>query len=491
MCRSRRFVRVSRVAPDIDIAPFDHNFSNLVRAVKERVFKVKGGDESKYEFVDPPRPEPGVFSGRLSQTYRELLSLLPKTAPVSHDDFVESYKGRKKEDYARALNEMRSSSYKLKDEAKVDVFIKFEKTDFTNKTDPVPRVISPRSKIYNIKLGRYIKHLEKRLFRSLGRLFGHPTVIKGYNATQSATLLREKWDMFKEPVAIGLDASRFDQHVSKDALEWEHKIYLACFPRLKHRERLARILDLQINNHCVGYAKDGRVTYSIEGTRMSGDMNTSMGNCILMTSMVHAYVTQLGIKTQLANNGDDCVVFMEKTDLAKFSKNLNQWFLELGFNLVVEEPATDFEALEFCQTKPVFDGHEWIMVRNPLTAIAKDSVMLQPWQGESLYRGWLDAVGSGGLALTGGIPIFQNLYRMFVKFGKYRPIPQSLLSYSVKTLGSGISRVFSPVTPICRASFYTAFGITPDEQLLLEDYYDKLDLKSEVGIDYHCRSIFL
>lgn len=485
--KNRSYVRVSRVAPDIDIVPFNHDFSTLERAVKERVFKVKVGGE----FVDPPRPKPHEFARRLSRTAILLKPFLPKTAPISYKEFVSSYSGRKGVVYQNALDRMRNSSWNINDEANVKVFVKYEKTDCTTKIDPVPRVISPRSSLFNLRIGRFLKPLEKRVFRAFEELFQHPTIIKGYNSERSAELLLEKWEKFNDPVAIGLDASRFDQHVSVDALKWEHQIYLDCFPNGKDKRKLAKLLELQLVNNCTGYAPDGELKYTIEGTRMSGDMNTSLGNCVLMCSMIHAYGVERGVKIHLANNGDDCVVFLERKDLDRFSDGLFDWFIGMGFNMAIEPPAYEFGKIEFCQTKPVYDGHKWLMVRNPITAITKDSVMMHNWGGEKLFRGWLDAVGTGGIALTGGVPIFQSFYRMFVRSGQNRSIPIDLLAWSMREGMKGMSRSYGVVSPQARSSFYDSFGITPDEQVCLEKHYDSMTVSSVCAGGYAPRSVFV
>jgi hypothetical protein len=475
---------VAGVGPDIEIVPFNNDLNTLLRGVCERVFFVKGDGG----FVRPPRPQEGVFSRRLQATRDALVPLLPSTAPCTHQQFVDSYQGRKRRLYQGALDRLRAGRSRLEEESALNIFVKFEKTDRTTKADPVPRVISPRDPRFNIRVGRYLKPLEKRIFTSIKRLFGDTTVLKGYNAVESARIMKTKWDDFRNPVAVGLDASRFDQHVSLDALRWEHSIYGECF-RGKHRDRLKRLLSYQEVNHCTGYVEDGTVKYSIEGTRMSGDMNTSLGNCLLMCSMIHAYSLFTGVRLRLANNGDDCVVFMEKHDLNKFMAPLSQWFLEMGFNMAVEEPVYDFDAIEFCQTKPVFDGADYIMCRNPHTAIIKDSVMLKNWDTSSVYRGWLDAVGTGGLALAGQLPVFQELYSAYIRSGKRRPIPQELLPWSFRQLSEGVNRKYGSVHPACRSSFYTAFGITPDEQECLERYYSGIRI-GDVPVPYAPRVVF-
>lgn len=493
----RRCIRISGVAPDISIAPFNENLETLRRAVAERVFLVK----TKEGFAPPPKPKQGHFENTLRGVRDMLKPHLPSTLPLNYVGTINTFKGCKKMRYERAYKNILFTHKDLRKEAQVSVFVKYEKTDRTSKKDPVPRVISPRSPEFNLRLARYLRKIEEPIFDALGELFGHKTVMKGVTMEQTATLLKEKWDMFDDPVAVGLDASRFDQHVSKEALKFEHSIYLECFKNPHHRNKLQALLSMQLVNRCSGYVPDGSVKYTIHGTRMSGDMNTSLGNCILMCLMIKAYSLDRGINTQLANNGDDCVVFMEKRDLAKFGANLDKWFLNMGFNMVVEPPSHELEEIEFCQTRPVFDGKQWVMCRNPWTAIAKDSVLLKnPKQVSDGYlKQWLDAVGSGGIALAGGMPVFQSFYQMYKRSGQvvrknargYTKLlaTDELLPWYMREIGLKGRRVESPVSDEARASFYFAFGVTPDEQCALEDFYGQQVIATRHG-EWHPREVF-
>jgi len=473
--KERRFVRLARFANEIVIQPFNHNLVNLHRAVTERVFFVKENGH----FVTPPKPK--NFSEKLGKVTQILNSFLPSTAPWTHKEFVASCKGRKQIRYQKALDSLLPEGPINERDSFVEVFIKYEKTDITSKVDPVPRVISPRSPRYNLELGRYIKKLEPLIFKSLGKLYGMPTVIKGYNAYKSANLLKQKWDSFNHPVAIGLDASRFDQHVSTDALKYEHSIYERCFPQLKHKKKLQRLLSWQLVNHCTGYAPDGKLKYTTVGTRMSGDMNTSLGNCILMCTMIKAYALEKELNVQLANNGDDCVVFLESSDFAAFSDGLFDWFHDMGFNMKIEEPVYEFGKIEFCQTKPVYDGLRWIMVRNPIACFAKDTTMLMPYQSKRQLANWMYSVGTGGLRMTGGLPMLQNFYKSYVRYGKPGTEHKDYLSWYSRHLSDGMDRDFGPVSAESRASFYDSFGYTPEEQMIIEEYYDGLKFSFEPG----------
>ncbi len=477
--KARRLVRVSGISPPIDLRAFNNDINTLERAVKERVFYVK----EQGVFVQPPRPARGVFAARLLATRQLLAKVLPKSAPLTGLGFVETFRGPKRKIYEAAYSSLLGKSLTVED-SHVKVFVKYEKTDFTRKTDPVPRVISPRSPRYNISVGRFLRTIEERIFRSISQLFdGEITVFKGLNAIDSGRSMRQKWDAFREPVAVGLDASRFDQHVSRQALEWEHEVYISCFPTRKHKRALGQLLRCQLRNICKGYTADGKLRYETDGGRMSGDINTSLGNCLLMCSMIHAYARARGVRILLANNGDDCVIFMEKCDYARFSQGLDGWFRDMGFNMMVEPPCDTFEQIEFCQTRPVFVGpnhNDYIMVRHPKYAIAKDTVCIHGWQTEEVYRGWLHAVGTGGLAMTGGIPIFQNFYCKFLSVGKFKSGAKDLQSWGVRQLSRGMSRAKSDVSAATRASFYWAFGVTPCEQVVLERFYDGVSLGNKL-----------
>jgi hypothetical protein len=150
---------------------------------------------------------------------------------------------------------------------------------------------------------------EKRLFSGFETVFGYSVILKGMNAHATAEQLRSNWDSFTQPVAVGLDASRFDQHVSHAALCWEHSVYNGVF----RSSELRRLLRWQLVNHGVARTEGQRIDYTTNGCRMSGDINTSLGNCLIMSSIVLAYCETRGITARLSNNGDDCVLILESS----------------------------------------------------------------------------------------------------------------------------------------------------------------------------------
>lgn len=434
---------------------------NLARGVVERVFYVNhnGG------LARPPQPKKGVFT-RLHAVKASLCRVLRRTPIVDRDDFPGLYVGRKQNRYQVAVESLKLRAVCLKDSF-VNTFVKAEKVNLVKKVDPAPRVIQPRSPRYNVEVGRYLKLFEAELCMAFRRAFGYKVILKGLNADQVAVELRGSWDTFDDPVAFGLDASRFDQHVSVDALQFEHGVYNQVF----QSSELRWLLKMQLSNRGFARCEDGAFQYKVEGCRMSGDINTGMGNCLIMSCIVLAYFEHVGVQARLANNGDDCVVICENRDLEKFA-NIGEWFLDFGFTLTREPTVRVFEKIEFCQFQPVLCSTGWRMVRNPWTAMSKDATSLLSWDTPTDVAAWAHAIGSCGLSLTTGVPVWQAWYSQLLRIGRSR----ESATESVYDSGMGYAaRGVKPavITSESRVSFYRAYGILPDEQEALEEVYSQ------------------
>lgn len=453
--KSREFISLGGLGFGVQFGVHNHSLSNVLRGLVERVFRVQGREG----LVNPPKPSVGAFE-KLSGFRARLLRCLGSCRPWTVEQFVLSYRGAK-QTVVRAAAESVSQRPVCKADAKLSTFVKAEKLNLSKKPDPAPRVIQPRHPRYNVAVGPYLKSIEHRVYGAIAEVWGGPTVMKGYNAVDTAQHLRDMWDSFHDPVGVGLDASRFDQHVSRDALEWEHSIYNGVF----RDSELARLLKWQISNEGVAHTPDGVVKYKVDGCRMSGDMNTALGNCLLMSAMVHAYCEERGVRARLGNNGDDCIVIMSRKDLARFSNGLRDWFLRMGFNMTVEEPVFCFERIDFCQTRPVLACGRWVMCRDVRLVMDKDTVNLHP--GNVGYADWLSHVGQGGGALARGVPVLQTFYSVLRQLGSGNA--KSWEVTGMDMMAKGLECGLEPVDDDARVSFYKAFGITPWDQLALEE----------------------
>lgn len=456
------------------------NLMNLARGIVERVFYVQRDGS----LTRAPQPLAGVFT-RLSGVRKRLLGAVRSTPVVARADYPGLYVGRKRGIYQRAYDSLMIRAVNRRD-AWVNTFVKAEKVNLSAKGDPAPRVIQPRSPRYNLEVGRYLKLFEKELYRGFARVWGYPVVLKGLNAHEVGSQLAAHWGAFARPAAVGLDASRFDQHTSRAALEWEHSVYNAVF----RSTELARLLSWQLQNHGVARVEGYRVDYDIEGCRMSGDINTGLGNCLLMSSMVIAYCEDRGIPFRLANNGDDCVLFVEQADLHRLS-GLDRWMLDFGYTLTREEPVLVLERVVFCQAQPVMTSTGWRMVRDPRIASSKDVVSLLGWASPAELSAWAHAIGSCGLSLTTGVPVWEAWYNQLASLGRSAPVGvedvvwDSGLGFMARGVPAGV------VTQESRYSFYLAFGITPDMQEDLEAWYaEPLTICDPTPMTYpHVKSI--
>lgn len=464
------------LGPAIKYRVHNNNLLNLERALKERVFFVKKDGE----FVTPPKPSSDAFYAQsLNTFFTHLKKYLPHPARMEPSEFPKLYAGRKRTIYERAATSLLELPLEKKD-AEISVFVKAEKVNVTETSDKAPRAIQPRAPRYNVELGCYTKPIEKRIYRAIGKVMGMTTVAKGLNAEERGELIERKWTRFNDPVAVGLDASRFDQHCSASALKWEHSVYKYCYGGDKD---LKRLLNWQVYNSGRGYTPDGKVKYKTDGCRMSGDMNTALGNCLLMCGMVYSYSLLVGLEgeIELINDGDDCVVFMESSNLAKFLSCLETWFTSVGFTMKVEKPVYTLEKVEFCQAHPVFDGEKYIMVRDIRAALVKDTYSIKPIDTEGVMRKWLIAIGDGGMSLTGGIPIWQEFYNTLATAGSKLAPSKTRKSQGINydpTMDSGMRRLaermnrnYTTIHPRARYSFWLAFDIAPDEQLAMEGFY--------------------
>jgi hypothetical protein len=267
------------------------------------------------------------------------------------------------------------------------------------------------------------------------------------------------------------DASRFDQHVSMDALHREFAFYLRLATCPAERKEMEFLLNMQLIGDGIGRAEDGSVRFSTFGGRKSGVPNTGGGNTLLMCVMFLAYVRSIGIDCEFVNDGDDCVLIMEQSDRVLVESTIANYFRRKGFTMVIEKAVYDLERIDFCQSSPVWTPQGYIMVRRPQTAMAKDTISLCRFESERHWKRWSASVGECGMSLAGGIPVMQEFYQAFVRISDGAHRFEQGPGGGLERLSRGMKRCYGEVAERTRYSFYVAFGITPSEQLAAERLY--------------------
>ncbi len=475
--RPRNLLCVNMCAFSQEWGVHNNSLANLGRALHERVFKVK---DDKGKLVDPPRPLSGEILKRSSFRTRWLNCLEPCRL-YSHSDVVAGYTGRKAKRYSNAYESLMECPV-VETDSHLTAFLKAEKTNLSVKEDPAPRLIQFPNPRYSLDLMTYLKFNEKRFMRAIDEVWGQPTVMSGYNCVDLGGHLASKWKSLDNPVAVPLDFSRFDQHCSREALEYEFEFYKGAFPLDEH---LAWLLSLQLHPKGNAVAGDGAIKYDCpQGGRGSGQINTSMGNKLIVCGLMWEYFREIGIEASLANMGDDCVVFCEHKDLDVLQATLTTWWLKCGYNAVVEPTCYELEDIEFCQSKPVCVNGQWIMVRTPSKALTKDCITLQSSETVSQIAATYMAISTCGRVINSGVPIsfalHDCLYRAAGKYTKRVELSDEFIFKSVE-YGNyermrGLKYIRRRISDDTRISYFKAFGITPDVQIALEDYYSQLDL---------------
>jgi len=402
-------------------------------------------------------------------------------------EFPQQYSGAKLARYSRAAENILSSGSVPRSKAKVKCFIKFEKGKIDPaKPNPDPRAIQFRSAEYCVAVGRFLKPIEHALYRLVGDgKYLPPTrcIGKGLCSRRRATLLRQKMRAFSNPVMVSIDAKRFDQHCSRELLEVEHAFYT----RANTSPEFARLLSWQLNNY--GTTSKG-YKYVAQGKRMSGDMNTGLGNCFLMVCMVSTFMTNYMAKRvgrltwDLLDDGDDAIVIIEEENLQLMLELIGPVFLEFGHEITVDNVSRTMEGTEWCQGRPIeYQPGKYKFVRNPAKvmsgAIGGNKYLEQSFKARSKL---VNTVGLAELILNMGIPVLQSyaialmrnsLTDEFLKMDSidsmYYRVHNELKSFNMKQLAK---RDPQPITDTARHSFFLAYGVPAHKQIQMEEMLD-------------------
>jgi len=349
-----------------------------------------------------PAPTPEGLA-KLKRVARRIQRTLPHVPHQDLYDMAHSYVGAKRRKYEEATDKLLRLGNLGRRDARIKMFVKCEKIQFTpNKPNPDPRAIQFRDLVYNCGIGQYLKPMEHLLYNLHGsRANGLPperVIGKGLNQGQRAELLVRKFERFIRPVCISIDASRFDQHVAMELLQIEHSYYLA----MNSDPQFRRYLTYQLVNR--GLSSKG-IRYVVRGKRMSGDMNTALGNCMLMVTFVATFMEER--KYDMLDDGDDCLIIIEKSDLDWFQQHVTGAFLEYGMEVKVESVAHSIPEVEWCQGHPI-RCPDWRFVRNPFRVMSRALTSQKFLTSPTGRAALMNTIGLCELVLNLGVPVLQE-----------------------------------------------------------------------------------
>jgi len=286
---------------------------------------------------------------------------------------------------------------------------------------------------------------------------------KSRNLTQRGCDIQTKFEYFANPAVISLDHSKFDCHVNKQLLALEHKFYNACY----QSKELAMLLKWQNSN--IGSTKNG-TKYRTAYTRMSGDQNTGLGNSIINYAMTKQILDDLGIKHCLYIDGDDFLIFVERSTAHLVDPKA---YAKFGMSTKLDSIAYEIEHIDFCQTRPVFNGVGYTMVRNPVRMLERIQWGVGKFQ-HSYIRSYLTSIGLCCLSLGMGLPVEQYIGNTLAALGG-RWVNTSL-NHSAKQMfmRPGKAKLVEPTLQV-RLSYERAWGLTPALQQDIERLNVTLD----------------
>lgn len=453
-CDERR--KITRHTPSVSglWAPYTHRdcTCNELVAIRNRVIGAV------------PRPTKEGLS-ELAAEAQLLGRRLPRTGVMTYSGFVSHYTGRRRTRYQQAVDNLAAWPLDLRQDGRVSAFVKAEKFNPGGKVNPDPRMIQARQPRYNVELGRYLKPIEHHLYRLKSPRTGLPLLGKGLSMQERGRVLKKIWDSFKNPVCVTLDGSRFDQHVDAEVLKIEHSVYLAC----NSDPELGRLLQVQLRNRVTtarGYK------YKTYGKRMSGDMNTALGNCVIMVCAAQAFARHLQLTAEVFDDGDDVLLLFEREHLAKVLAEAPAVFLTYGQEIKVENIAHRMEDIVWCQCKPVLDvDGEYMLVADWRKVLSQTCAGTRYWQETRTRYDMGFSVGQCLLAMYPGAPVIWKFAERLCSQGRLNRDVFTEVDWihKVNAAGAKLGQLTTrEPTPATRTSFAQAFGIDELDQLRLE-----------------------
>lgn len=399
---------------------------------------------------------------------------------------------------------------------------------------PDPRVILAMCRRGNLEWARTIPMVERRFYDLGGGGKPSSTPLahrsnkrvspfcKGLCSKATAALIRDTWDAILSAtgsvMAAMVDQSRADAH-QRDIHLAKFYLYSKMLDR-KARVKLVSMLKGYMQPKFTGFG--GFRMKMSKGQLMTGVMDTALANNVnswLMFSLFRKCITNITLNDEFQAetgmrlphvrmheydftvfyNGDDCVPMCSKPVWEVVSPYITPFFEKMGCVMRIEGVAMKFEHIDFCQTRPVEFGRGWShgegkMVRNVAKVI--QTTLVNPRHTRLTDHDWglrLWVVGMCEGILNLGVPVLFAFAECLCRNGiEPRKMSETLLElhkqgYAYRALielaskearqlygfnRNNMRRVTpAPITQIARHSFAEAFGIPPEEQVRLEEYF--------------------
>lgn len=350
-----------------------------------------------------PPIKPITIDPAITKAATELARYIGKIErPIDFDEWVNKYAPTRRAQITESLL--------LPESERVEYFQKIEQLDEVKD----PRAIQARADNFKARAGPWVAALEARVKERL------PILVKGLDESSKAKHIQTLRS--RATNVVELDFSRFDRSLSVELMKaTEHAIYQKVFP-----PEIAKLMSKQL--HSTVASRNG-ATYYVDGTRMSGDMNTSIGNCLIVACLMRALGMPLG---SFIAEGDDMLAVLTDKEVGNIQ---TQILTDAG--LSPELNVYPMNCGSFCSRYDIETGDGPKRIRHPFRELTRFNYSLNGEDDEARNR--------RGALEWAGVPMLGPMY-------------QELLGEQI-----------TPVTDQARTQFTFLFGITQDEQQSFEN----------------------
>lgn len=337
------------------------------------------------------------------------------------------------------------------------------------------RAIFSRKDEAKCLIGPYIKKIEEVLYQ-------HPAFIKHVPVRDRPAYISRLLD---KPGAkyIATDYTAFESHFTKDVMDAiEFVLYRYMLKECPDIKKVEYLLgQLSGRNNCTFK----RFKLDINATRMSGEMNTSLGNGFSNYMLMLYVCHKVGSTCEGVVEGDDGLFIVEPNAPTK------EDFAELGFTIKIEEH-TNLRTASFCGI--IFDEKDKINVTNPLEVLCGFGWSKNTYIGARRVRK-LELLRSKALSLLHqypGCPIIQSLAKYGLRVTKHIDMRRYLakersismwereqLLIALEDLEAG-TLVEKSVPANTRLLVEELYGVSVRDQKLIEQYFDTKDELSPI-----------
>jgi len=282
-----------------------------------------------------------------------------------------------------------------------------------------------------------------------------------------------------------LDASRFDKHIRGYQLRAMHGVYHMLFGQ----GEIQKFCDFQLA--CKGRTTKG-IKYRLGPQRKSGDMDTSLGNCLIMCGMVIGWLRRVGIaKFDLFDDGDDCLVFIERAKLAHALATLDGEFAGMGHNITLEGIANRLEEIVHCQAI-YLGGSVGVMTRKWEKVLSHGLCSIRHFFSKRGGSRILKTMAFCESVLGTRVPIvwkFAEMMRRMVSGVRARAMMSDDLKILRRaSLEIDINKLESVPMPSApdyetRLAFERATGVSPARQRRIEGYLEE-DVRFDLSFEF-------